>query len=102
MEILPGKAFLDCAKTEALAPKSAPLFTGYLMPKVREISQRNPKSNFPNIMKTILSILALAALSTSLMAGEACKKCCSDKGKSCAECCKDAGKTCGKDCCKEK
>jgi hypothetical protein len=53
-------------------------------------------------MKTILSILALAALSTSLMAGEACKKCCSDKGKSCAECCKDAGKTCGKDSCKEK
>ena len=53
-------------------------------------------------MKTILSILALAALSTSLIAGEACKKCCADKGKSCATCCKDAGKTCGKDCCKEK
>lgn len=52
-------------------------------------------------MKTLFSILALAALSSSAFAGEACKKCCADKGKSCAECCKDAGKTCGKDCCKE-
>lgn len=53
-------------------------------------------------MKTILTTLAIAALSTILFAGEACKKCCSDKGKTCAECCKDAGKTCGKECCKEK
>lgn len=52
-------------------------------------------------MKTLFSILALAALSSSAFAGEACKKCCADKGKSCAACCKDAGKTCGKDCCKE-
>ncbi len=52
-------------------------------------------------MKTILSLLTLAALSTSAFAGEACKKCCEDKGKTCASCCKDAGKACGKDCCKE-
>jgi hypothetical protein len=51
-------------------------------------------------MKTILSILTLAALSTGAFAGDACKKCCADKGKSCATCCKDAGKKCGKDCCK--
>ncbi|SKA96489.1 hypothetical protein SAMN02745166_02400 [Prosthecobacter debontii] len=51
-------------------------------------------------MKTILSLLALTALSTSAFAGgEACKKCCSDKGKTCASCCKDAGKEC-KTCCK--
>jgi len=53
------------------------------------------------IMKTLLSLLALTALTTGAFAGEACKKCCADKGKSCAECCKDQGKTCGKDCCKE-
>lgn len=51
-------------------------------------------------MKTFLSILALAALSTAGFAGDACKKCCADKGKTCAECCKDKGKVCGKDCCK--
>lgn len=53
-----------------------------------------------NIMKTILSLIAIAAvaLSTTSYAGKACEKCC--KGK-CAECCKDKGKTCGKDCCKE-
>lgn len=51
-------------------------------------------------MKTILSILTLAALSTAALAGDACKKCCADKGKPCAECCKEAGKKCGKDCCK--
>lgn len=53
-------------------------------------------------MKTILSLIALAAISGSAFAGEACKKCCADKGKTCATCCKDAGKACGKDCCKEK
>ncbi len=52
-------------------------------------------------MKTILSCLALAALATGAFAGDACKKCCADKGKSCATCCKDAGKVCGKDCCKD-
>ncbi len=52
-------------------------------------------------MKTILTLLSIAAISTGAFAGESCKKCCSDKGKSCAECCKDKGKTCGKDCCKE-
>jgi len=60
------------------------------------------QTNTSKIMKTILSFLTLAALSTSAFSGEACKKCCADKGKSCAECCKDAGKTCGKECCKEK
>lgn len=54
-------------------------------------------------MKTILSLLTIAALSSSAaFAGEACKKCCSDKGKTCASCCKDAGKACGKECCAEK
>ena len=57
--------------------------------------------NISTIMKTILSLLTLAALSTGAFAGEACKKCCSDKGKTCATCCKDAGKECGKACCKE-
>ena len=54
-------------------------------------------------MKTILSLLTLAALSTSaaFAGGEACKKCCSEKGKTCAECCKDEKKSCA-DCCKEK
>jgi hypothetical protein len=52
-------------------------------------------------MKTLLSLLALTAFSTGAFAGDACKKCCSDKGKTCVECCKDQGKTCGKDCCKE-
>ncbi len=52
-------------------------------------------------MKTILTLLSIAAISTGAFAGDACKKCCADKGKSCAECCKDKGKTCGKDCCKE-
>lgn len=68
--------------------------------KLAQFQTLNP--NIYLIMKTILSILALFALSTSLFAGDACKKCCSDKGKSCATCCKDAGKACGKDCCKEK
>ncbi len=58
--------------------------------------------NISKNMKTILSLIALAAISSSAFAGEACKKCCADKGKTCATCCKDAGKTCGKDCCKEK
>jgi hypothetical protein len=52
-------------------------------------------------MKTLLSLLALTALSTSAFAGDTCKKCCADKGKTCVECCKDQGKVCGKDCCKE-
>lgn len=74
------------------------------MPHVSEkLAQvQTSNTNIFLIMKTILSILALSALSTSLFAGDACKKCCSDKGKSCATCCKDAGKACGKDCCKEK
>ena len=74
------------------------------MPHVSEkLAQvQTSNTNIFLIMKTILSILALSALSTSLFAGDDCKKCCSDKGKSCATCCKDAGKACGKDCCKEK
>lgn len=54
-------------------------------------------------MKSILTLLAMSAmaLSNTAFAGDACKKCCADKGKTCAECCKDKGKTCGKDCCKE-
>lgn len=74
------------------------------MPHVSEkLAQvQTSNTNIFLIMKTILSILALSALSTSLFAGDACKKCCADKGKSCATCCKDAGKACGKDCCKEK
>lgn len=51
------------------------------------------------LMKTVLSLLTLAALSTSAFAGDACKKCCESKGKTCASCCKDTGKACGKDCC---
>lgn len=51
-------------------------------------------------MKTFLSILALAVFAGATYAGDACKKCCSDKGKTCVECCKDKGKVCGKDCCK--
>jgi hypothetical protein len=75
---------------------------GKTIPRHADDLQRKQNTYHSNYMKTILSIFTLATLSTSLMAGEACKKCCSDKGKSCAECCKDAGKTCGKDCCKEK
>ena len=39
-------------------------------------------------MKTILSLLTLAALSTSAFAGEgdACKECCKDE-KACKDCC---------------
>ncbi len=52
-------------------------------------------------MKTFLTLLALTTLSAGAFAGDACKKCCADKGKTCVECCKDQGKVCGKDCCKE-
>ena len=51
-------------------------------------------------MKSILTLIAVATVamfSSTLTAGEACKKCCKDN---CAACCKDKGKECGKDCCK--
>ena len=52
-------------------------------------------------MKSILTLLAVAAVAitapSAFAGGKACEKCC--KGK-CAECCKDKGKKCGTDCCK--
>jgi hypothetical protein len=75
-----------------------------LRPAIREPIKIN-FSKLILLMKSIkltLATLALAALPfAAFAAGDACKKCCSDKGKTCAECCIDTGKTCGKDCCKE-
>lgn len=68
----------------------------------KSVNSFQTQLNISTIMKTILSLIALAAISGSAFAGEACKKCCADKNKTCATCCKDAGKACGKDCCKEK
>jgi len=65
-------------------------------------SGRSSNTNIPsfNPMKSILTLIAVATMamfSSTLTAGEACKKCCKD---ACAACCKDKGKKCGKDCCK--
>lgn len=51
-------------------------------------------------IKLAITALAITALPLAMFAGEACDKCCKDKGKTCASCCKDQGKKCGKDCCK--
>jgi hypothetical protein len=53
-------------------------------------------------IKFAIAALAMTALPILSFAGEACDKCCKDKGKTCASCCKDTGKKCGTDCCKEK
>jgi hypothetical protein len=88
-----------------LIQRTAPALNDALPSWADHACEMSKKCQIPKIqkittMKTILSILTLAALSTGAFAGEACKKCCADKGKSCATCCKDVGKKCGKDCCK--
>lgn len=58
--------------------------------------QANPKpqTNIHNIMKTILTLIATAAvLSSSAFAAEKCADC--------AKCCKAETKTCTKSCCKK-
>jgi hypothetical protein len=57
------------------------------------------KNQILQIMKTILSLLTLAALSTSAFAGEARGTCCQPASPCCAQCCDDCGTGLCSGCC---